>query len=122
MTSLIEQQMLVRKRFSADFMRCEKASKAGIALQSMGHSPLNALRLKPEGDTCGWYIWAGEYSDSPNFFQPLHVEHLSKYVPNLLPYLGLGAGWRVLLASDNEDVWYDKDLLKTKNNSHRTKD
>src|SRR5258708_38994441 len=106
MASLTEQQRLVCQRFSADFIPRKKDSKVGIALPTIKHAPLNALRLIPEGDTC-----------SPNFFQPLHIEHLSKYAPNLLPYLGLAPGWRVLLATDIEDVWYDNDLLKTKNNS-----
>jgi hypothetical protein len=49
--------------------------------------PLNGLRHAPEGDTCGWYIWAGEeLSDDSAFFEPLHVEHLPAVCPEVLPY------------------------------------
>jgi hypothetical protein len=75
---------------------------------------LNALRHSPEGDTSGWYIWGGErLLDEPEFFKPLHVSHLAEYCPSLLPYIGLAPGWRVVLASGHEDVWYDQSLLKT---------
>ena len=108
MPDLIEKQKLICKRFSSTFMECEKDSKVGIALQTIGRLPLNALRIKPEGHTWGWYIWADEYSDAPDFFQPLHNDHLTDYVSNLLPYLGLESGWRVLLANEYEDAWYAK--------------
>lgn len=89
-------------------------SKVGIALQTLGLTPLNALRHLPAGDSCGWYIWGGDLlSEDPEFLQPLHVSHLSEYCPSLLPYLGLAPGWRVLLAPGHEDVWYDRSLLKT---------
>ena len=114
MPDLVEKQKLICQRFSANFMQCERDSKVGIALQTIGQAPLHALRLKPEDGTCGWFIWAGEHSEAPDFFQSLHVEHLSEYVPDLLPYLGLEPGWRVLLANEYEDVWYDQNLLKLK--------
>ena len=45
-----------------------------------GLQPLNALRHRPEGGTCGWYIWAGEQlSDDPYYFESLHAEHLSEW-------------------------------------------
>lgn len=112
MNNLIELQKSTCTRFSAAFLAYEDESKVGIALQTLGKSPLNALRHTPKGETNGWYIWAGEeFSESVDFFQPLHVEHLSEYIPDLLPYLGLAPGWRVLLAKNYEDVWYDEKLL-----------
>jgi hypothetical protein len=42
----------------------------------------------------------------------MHVAHLADYCPELLPYIGLAPGWRVLLAPGYEDVWYDESLLK----------
>ena len=42
-------------------------------------------------------IWAGgELSSAPDFFRPLHVEHLISWAPAVLPYLGLPPGWRFL--------------------------
>ena len=83
----------------------------GIALPTLSRLPLNALRHHPENGTCGWYIWGGELSDDPEFFQPLHVHHLVAHAPALLPFRALSPGWRVLLAPEQTDVWYDPALL-----------
>lgn len=87
--------------------------KIGIALNVRdGIVPINGLRHPPEADTTGWYIWAGdELSDAPDFFKPLHVEHLLEWCPKAMRYLGLPPGWRFLITNDYEDVWYDESLL-----------
>jgi hypothetical protein len=51
-------------------------------------------------------------TEDPEFFQPLHVEHLPDRCPELLAYLGLPPGWRVQLAPGHEDAWYDDKLLR----------
>ena len=73
--------------------------------------PINGLRHPAEGNTSGWYLWAGELSDAADFFHPLHAHHLFEEHPKWLRFLGLPAGWRFLLADDYEDVWYDANLL-----------
>jgi hypothetical protein len=73
---------------------------------------LNRLRHPPEGDTTGWYIWAGEgWSDDPGFFVPLHVGHVDEWSPLISPYLALPPGWRFLIAGGYEDIWEDRSLL-----------
>jgi hypothetical protein len=72
---------------------------------------IHGVRHPPEGDTTGWYIWRGDYSEASDFFRPLHVEHLDECVPQALPYLALPRGWRFLLAPGHEDVWQDDSLL-----------
>ena len=108
---LAARQIAVCRRFSAVFAPPEAGSKVGLALD--GESlPLNALRHPPQGDTNGWYIWAGEELRSDDdFFKPLHVEHLAQRCPRILDYLGLPPGWRVLLGAGHEDVWFDRHLL-----------
>lgn len=70
---------------------------------------MNALRIRPENGTCGWYLWWGdEIGTDSSFFQPLHVHHLDTRCPEILPYLALPPGWRVQLAPDHEDVWFDE--------------
>lgn len=77
-----------------------------------GRMPLNGLRHPPTGDTTGWFIWAGEeLSDAPDFFRPLHVDHLADWCPDVIPFLHLPPGWRFLLAPGVEDVWQDAGLL-----------
>ncbi|MCA9608752.1 MAG: hypothetical protein KC619_24280 [Myxococcales bacterium] len=76
-----------------------------------GLLPINGLRIRPGGQTCGWYIWAGEeMSQADDFFVPLHVAHLDEWCPEVLPYLELPPGWRFLIAPGYEDVWFDPDL------------
>ena len=66
--------------------------KLGIALGTIGERPINGLRIRLDG-TCGWFIWAGgEASTDPDFYQPLHVAHISEYVPSVKPYLSLPPG------------------------------
>jgi len=75
--------------------------------------PIHGLRLQPEGDTTGWYIWAGEGNPSadPTFFVPLHVEHIVEWRPEILKFLGLPPSWRFLVDGAYEDVWEDPTLL-----------
>ena len=58
-------------------------------------------------------VYLGRRSDvqDADFFQALHVSHLKDKCPEILKYLGLAPGWRVLVASEYEDVWYDEKLL-----------
>jgi len=87
--------------------------KVGIALSTLGQQPINGLRHPPESGTSGWFIWAGEHlSSAPDFFQPLHVQHLAEQCPEALPYLALPPGWRFLVAPGQEDVWFDASLLE----------
>jgi hypothetical protein len=98
-------------RYGSAFVPPDGDERLGIALSTLGQAPLNALRHQPESGTCGWYVWGGEFSEHVDFFQPLHVHHLVAYAPQLIPYLGLAPGWRVLLAEGQSDVWRDPSLL-----------
>lgn len=100
----------VCNRFGAAPSMPAAREKVGIALQSLHLRPLNALRHAPGDGTCGWYIWAGEFSSDPEFFSPLHVAHLDAHVPEFTPYIALPPGWRVQLAPGHEDVWFDEGI------------
>jgi hypothetical protein len=89
-------------------------STVGVARDvGTGLWPVNGLRLAAEGDTCGWYLWAGhgEMDQSPDYFEPVHVEHLYERCREVLAYLGLPPGWRFLVAPGHSDVWEDSGLL-----------
>ncbi len=110
----IKKQIEVCKRYNASYLESPLNLKVGISQNvKTGIWPINGLRHPPEGDTTGWYIWRGEeFSDDPNFFVPLHVEHLVNWRPEIIKFLGLAPGWRFLMGEDNyEDVWNDPTLL-----------
>ena len=112
---LNKEQKQVCEKYKAPYLESPERFKVGIALNVReGLTPINGLRHQPQGDTTGWYIWAGEtYSSDPNFFVPLHVEHLIEWCPEVIKYLGLAPGWRFLIVpSSYEDVWEDKTLLE----------
>ena len=92
----------------------EKGSKLGLAMNTIGKTPINGLRHRDEKGTNGWYIWCGEdMSDSDDFFSPLHIEHISEYLPEVLDYLALPPGYRFLIDGNGyEDVWFDEKLLQ----------
>lgn len=100
-------------RYGAAYFPCPGNLKLGISRSvKNGMRPINGLRVNPVGDTCGWYIWAGEeWSDAPDFFVPLHVEHLKQWAPSVIAFLGLPPGWRFLFDENVEDVWEDSDLV-----------
>lgn len=104
----------VCERFGVDPLEPHPQSKVGIALRTLSLRPIHGLRHPPEGDTNGWYIWCGEYSENEHFFQPLRVEHLNERLPQVLKYVVLPPGYRFLIDDDgDEDVWYDESLLST---------
>lgn len=80
--------------------------------------PINGLRHPPEGVTTGWYIWSGEeFSNEPDFFEPVHCIHLQERCPEIIKYLGLPPGWRFLVAGSYQDVWSDEDLFNVEPSS-----
>lgn len=113
MKMLSAEQTEVCVRYGASPEAVEPAQKVGIALSvRTGLLPINGLRHPPSADTTGWYIWAGEQlSEDPEFFVPLHVEHLPDWSQAVLPFLALPAGYRFLVAESYVDVWFDPSLL-----------
>ena len=108
-----DEQLDICRRFGVVPTPAPGHMKVGISANVRdGLLPINGLRHSSEGDTTGWYIWAGEeLSNAPDFFQSLHVEHLLDWCPDVIPYLLLPPGWRFLLAPGVEDVWEDPSLL-----------
>ena len=105
-------QKVICIQYGSEFKLPSQFEKLGIALNTLGQVPLNALRHSAQNDTCGWYIWGGEVlSQDPDFFQTLHVQHLPEHCPEILPFLALAPGWRVLLAPNQTDVWFEEELL-----------
>lgn len=107
-------QKKICKVHGTNFLPPEAYSKVGIALNvKNGILPINGLRHESVGTTNGWYIWAGEeLSSNDDFFQPLHVEHLQEWCPEIIKFLALPPGWRFIISNNYEDVWFDESLLE----------
>ncbi len=106
------EQIATCEHYGATYTAAPLESKVGFALQTMDKIPINGLRHPPAGETNGWYIWGGEeLSTDPDFFAPLHTQHLLHRRPEVVKYLGLPPGYRFLIAGDYADVWFDPDLL-----------
>jgi hypothetical protein len=114
MSNVIREQHEICKQYGVPWVPAPDHLKVGIARNARTDlKPLNGLRHPPQGDTTGWYIWAGEeFSAAPDFFEPLHVVHLAEWCPAALRFLGLPPGWRFLTAADYVDVWEDPKLFK----------
>jgi hypothetical protein len=113
MDKILKLQQELCQKFGASFLEPHVQSKVGLSRNFDIHKfPINGLRHPPEGETTGWYIWSGEWSDDPDFFQPHHMYHIYSRYPDLIKYLGLAVGWRFLFAPNDEDVWEDKNLFK----------
>jgi hypothetical protein len=85
----------------------------GIATETLDERPINGLRHESDSTTNGWYLWCGEWSDADDFFKPLHIDHISDYLPQVAPYLDLPPGYRFLIDDQgSEDIWFDETLLK----------
>ena len=109
-----ETQRGLCQQYGAPYVSSPEGLKVGVAAGiQTGLRPIHGLRHQPVGDTTGWYVWAGDYSDAEDFFQPLHVAHLAEVEPHLHRFLGLAPGWRFLLVPEEgyEDVWFDEALL-----------
>ena len=109
-----EKQKEICQKYNAGFVASPFDKLIGVALASLDKfkMPINGLRHPIESEqSANWYIWAGEYSEVDDFFQPLHINHLIEICPKAINYLGLAPGWRFLFDNKYEDVWYDENLL-----------
>ena len=110
---ILETQKAVCRKYGASFTPTAPDSVAGIATAiGSGATPISGLRHPKTEKTSGWYIWAGEYESTDDFFKPTHVKHLIERSPIVLKYLGLPPGWRFQIDDKGyEDVWKDDSLL-----------
>ncbi len=107
----IEEQMAICNKHAVEVFAPEAGEKLGIALSTLGKTPINGLRHPIENGTCGWYIWCGEeLSEDPEFFKPLCARHINEYLPIIEKYLALPVGYRFLVAEGYEDIWCDETI------------
>ena len=107
-----DSQKVICHKYNSPLVSVSPDLKIGLALDSLKNTPIYGVRLKPENGTEGWYIWGGEYSDDPAFFQPVHISHIKDIIPLVIPYLALAPGYKFIIDQEGyEDVWLDETLL-----------
>jgi hypothetical protein len=108
----IKEQILLCEHYGSAYVESHAMFKIGVSRNVRDRIfPVHGLRHPIEGTTTGWYIWAGDFSDDPDFFVPLQITHLHEWCPEAIRFLGLAPGWRFMVAPDHEDVWEDTLLL-----------
>lgn len=102
------QKQLCEKYNSPCFF-CSESEIIGVAIESIKSQPIYGVRQRRENNTCGWYLWGGDYSEDENFFQPVHFSHVYEIVPEyVFKYLALAPGFKFITDSVGyEDVWYE---------------
>jgi hypothetical protein len=107
-----EAQTALCIRYGTAFVGTPPDQKIGLATSTLGLQPINGLRHPLTSGTSGWYVWFGEaFSDSADFFEPQHAQHIYENLPDAAHLFGLPPGYRFMLAGDYVDVWYDEKLL-----------
>jgi hypothetical protein len=109
--TLEQKQRKVCDEFAAPFTPAPTFVISAVALGTEGKRPIHGLRHPLTSDTTGWFIWCGDYSPAPDFFKPLHTEHLLDLLPEAASLLGLPPGYRFLTDHGVRDVWFDTSLL-----------
>jgi hypothetical protein len=109
-----ESQLEICRKYGAQCTPLDLGLRVGVSDDFFsGELPLNGLRHPPEGNMCGWYLWAGKkLSGNPDYFEPMHLSHLADGGSEILRYLALPPGWRFLVGENCEDVWFYAKLLE----------
>ena len=112
---MIDMQKTICNRYGATYFPSSFNQLIGIAKKSFDGliMPINGLRHPVEIEhSSSWFIWARDYKEEDDFFEPIHIYHLLELCPKVIRYLGLPPGWRFLFDNVYEDVWFDETLLK----------
>ncbi|HMQ46279.1 MAG TPA: hypothetical protein PKA00_01425 [Saprospiraceae bacterium] len=92
MEEISKSQKMICESYEADICTPQPNSKVGVSinLSDINVFPINGLRHPQEGETWGWYFWAGEdFSEDPGFFFPLHRWHLKEWRYETMKFLAL---------------------------------
>jgi hypothetical protein len=99
----LSKQKFVCEKYGSKWTPINKKLRVGVA-DNLSTDPIHGLRHRNDRQTTkgttGWFIWTGEYSEAEDFFKPMCAEHLLQIRPDIIKYLGLGAGFRFLTDSN----------------------
>ncbi|MDK2127072.1 immunity protein Imm33 domain-containing protein [Parachitinimonas caeni] len=103
-----EQRDVCAKYNSPEF-EIDEGGMVAVALSSIGKNPIYGTRIeKPENGNVSWFFYCGDYSEAPDFFQPIHTSHLDEILPSVKKYLFLSPGFKFIIDDEGyEDVWME---------------
>jgi len=85
--------------------------RIGLSRSARTDRPVHGLRIAPTPGVSGWYVWSGDFSESDDFFEATHIDHIPEACALAAPFLSLPPGWRFLTDGLYVDVWFDTTLL-----------
>ncbi|POP40664.1 hypothetical protein CHU32_26155 [Superficieibacter electus] len=106
---LIKEQKNICRKYNSPNFFCSGVEVIGVAINSMKNQPIYGVRVIRENNSCGWYLWGGDYSSSDDFFQTVHFSHINDVIPDyVIKYLALAPGFKFITDLNGyEDVWYE---------------
>lgn len=112
MDSLKKAQAEICLAVGSAYVEAALDSSVVVAAETVRTFPLNGTRQPPGEGESGWRVWGGDGSPPQAAeFELMTVSDLQRVCPQILKYLALAPGWRVVWAPGEEDVRFDHQLL-----------
>lgn len=100
------EQKFICAKYNSARVSASPSSMTGLAIETLSQQPIYGVRVKPQGNESGWYIWGGDLGSCDDFFEPVHHEHVKDICPFLEKYLALDYGFKFIVDKNGfEDVW-----------------
>jgi len=101
------EQADICKQYQSSIIPYSGDDMIAVALDSIGKQPIYGTRIHPEpGERISWFFHCGKHSDSVDFYQPIHIQHLKDLIPDIEKYLCLDYGYKIIITPNgHEDVW-----------------
>lgn len=106
-----EKQINICQKYNLEMLPPEPM--VALALTSLNKMPIYGCRVKvTENENISWFFHCGEYSDTDDFYSPIHTSHLETLLPFVIPYLYLPSNTRFIIDDKGyEDVWIENSLV-----------
>lgn len=76
-----------------------------------GAKPVKGVRYKSPEHMSGWWLTDDSFNGNIDSLKNIHFSHIIEKRPDLAIYMALPYGYRFLLGSNKEHVWFDEMVL-----------
>lgn len=80
--------------------------------------PVEGVRYPSPSHMSGWWLTTDEYDGNVETLKTVHFQHIIEKRPEIAIYMGLKNGYRFLLGSKNESVWFDQKASESDDMNH----